>query len=278
MLDTALEALPDGRRVRVARLGQGPPLLLLHGYPDSLQIWSALAPLLAPSATVIAFDWPGMGESDPWPGAVTPEHMAGRVATLLDHWGLPRASVLGHDMGGQPALALAALHPDRVERLVVMNALVLPDEDTSWEIKVLRRYGMYRLVLRHLARAVFWRAERTFLPAGVRLPEELRAEMWRWFRRREVRAFVARLCAAYEGTLDRLPALYERIECPTLVLWGGRDRHFPPAHAQRLQEAVLHARLEVLPEGEHWMAWHDADVVAERVASFLAASAPILRG
>jgi pimeloyl-ACP methyl ester carboxylesterase len=278
MLATALETLPDGKRVRVARLGAGPPLLLLHGYPDNLQIWAALAPLLATSAQVIAFDWPGLGESDPWPGAVTPEHMAARVVALLDHWGLPRASLLAHDMGGQPALACAARHPERVERLVVMNSLVLPDEDTSWEIKVLRRYGWNRFVLRRLARAVFWRAERTSLPPGQRLPAGLRGELWRSFRRKEVRACVARLCAAYQGTLDQLPALYEQIECPTLVLWGRRDRHFPPAHAQRLQEAILHAHVEVLPEGEHWMAWHAADAVAERVASFLGPPGPVLRG
>lgn len=274
MLDTTLETVPGGRRVRVARLGQGPPLLLLHGYPDTLQIWSALAPLLAPRATVTAFDWPGAGESDPWPGAVAPEHMADRVAALLDHWRIERATVVGHDMGGQPALACAARHPDRVERLVVMNALVLPD-DTSWEVKVLRRYGLYRFVLRHLASPMFWRALRTFLPPGQRLPDDLRAELWRSFRRPEVRAFVADMCAAYEGRLHHLPALYEEVACPTLVLWGGRDRHFPPAHARRLQEAIPHARVEVLPEGEHWMAWHAAGLVAERIASFLDAP-PVL--
>jgi pimeloyl-ACP methyl ester carboxylesterase len=273
LLSTTTETLAEGRRLRVARLGRGKPVLLLHGYPESLQIWSALAPRLAAAAEVIAFDWPGMGDSDPWPGAVTPEHMAERVLALLDHWGLERVSLVGHDMGGQPALAFAARHQDRIERLVVMNTLALPDERTSWEIAVLRRYGLNRLVLRHLGRPAFWRAERTFLPPGTPLPEALRAELWRCFRRPEVRAFVARMCAAYEGALPRLPALYGEIGCPTLVLWGGNDRHFPPAHARRLQEAIRHAQVAVLPGLEHWMAWHAAEEIGARIAAFLATRA-----
>src|SRR5207244_901184 len=61
MLPTTFETVAGGRRLRVARLGSGPPLLLLHGYPDNLQVWCELAPRLAESFEVIALDWPGMG-------------------------------------------------------------------------------------------------------------------------------------------------------------------------------------------------------------------------
>ena len=69
MLPTSIEILEGGRKLRVARMGLGPPVLLLHGYPDNLQIWCELAPRLATSFQVIAVDWPGMGESDRWPAA-----------------------------------------------------------------------------------------------------------------------------------------------------------------------------------------------------------------
>src|SRR4051794_8584017 len=158
MIPTTFQTLPDGRRLRVARLGSGPPLVLLHGYPDNLQIWCELAPRLADRFSVIAFDWPGMGYSDTWPGGATPTHQAQRLLTLLDGWGIERAGLVGLDMGGQPALAFAALYPDRVRQLAVMNALVFGDEETSWEIRLLRRFGWNRFVLRHLPRLVFWRA------------------------------------------------------------------------------------------------------------------------
>jgi pimeloyl-ACP methyl ester carboxylesterase len=195
--------------------------------------------------------------------------MADRLLTLLDAWGLDRVALAGLDMGGQPALAFAARHPGRVAHLVVMNSLVLWDEATSWEIGVLRRFGWNRLILRRLPRAVFWRAERTFLPRGVRLPPELRADIWGAFRRPEVRALIAKMCAGYQGTLPRLPELYGTITAPTLILWAGRDPHFPVAHAERLHTAIPGSQLQVLGDAEHWMPWYRADEVASRIGAFL---------
>src|SRR5262249_1203606 len=168
MLPTTFVTTTTGRRVRLARLGTGPPLVLLHGYPDNLQIWCKAAPQLAESFEALAVDCPGLGYSDPWPGGATPMPLADRLRQLLDAWLIERASVVGLDMGGQPALAFAARHPQRIQRLVVMNSLVFGEEETSWEIRILRKFGWNRLILRWLPGVVFRRAERTFLPRGVR--------------------------------------------------------------------------------------------------------------
>ncbi len=268
MLAAALETLPNGRSLRVARLGAGPPLVLLHGYPENLQIWCELAPLLADRFEVIAFDWPGMGYSDEWPGGATPDHKAEQLRMLLDSWGLVNAGLLGMDMGGQPALAFAAAHPRRTRFLVVMNSLVFGNEKTSWEIKILRRFGWNRFILSRLPRIVYRRAERTFLPAGTSLPENLRADFWESFRKDEVRKFISKMCAGYQGRLATLPEVYDRISCPTLILWGAEDKHFPPAHAHRLHAAIPSSRLEILPRAGHWMVWHLPGQVAEAIRGF----------
>jgi pimeloyl-ACP methyl ester carboxylesterase len=269
LLATTTDTLPNGHRLRVARLGNGPPLVLLHGYPENLQIWCAMAPALADRFTVIAFDWPGMGYSDAWSGGATPFHMSDRLLALFDTWGLERASIAGLDMGGQPALAFAARYPARVSRLVVMNSLVQWDEPTSWEIRVLRKFGWNRLILRRLPGLVFRRAEVTFLQGGARLPPELRADFWNAFRRPEVRNFVSKMCAGYQGTLPRLPELYRRILAHTLILWAGRDKHFPVAHAERLHAAIPGSQLDVIADAAHWMPWSSADLVSSRLRSFL---------
>jgi pimeloyl-ACP methyl ester carboxylesterase len=269
MLETVCETLPNQRRLRMARVGTGPPLVLLHGYPDNLQIWCELAPRLADFRHVIAFDWPGMGQSEAWPGGATPMLMAERLVSLLDSWHIERADVAGIDMGGQPALVFAARHPERIGRLIVMNSLVFGDEATSWEIRVLRRFGWNRLIIRSLPRLVFRRARRTFLPRGVELPAPLYTDLWQGFRQPQVRAFIAKMCAGYQGTLPQLPALYRQIHCPALVLWGERDKHFPPVHAERLHAAIAGSRLEIVPAGEHWMPWYLAETVAARMRNFL---------
>jgi pimeloyl-ACP methyl ester carboxylesterase len=255
--------------LRIARLGYGPPLVFLHGYPDNLQIWCELAPRLADRFQVIAFDWPGMGYSEEWPGGATPMLMADRLLTLLDAWGIEKASVAGLDMGGQPALAFAAQHPERIHRLIVMNSLVFGDEATSWEIRVLRRFGWNRLILRRLPGLVFRRAKATFLPRGVELSTGLHADFWNSFRQPAVRAFVAKMCAGYQGTLLRLPDLYRQITCPTLVLWAGRDKHFPIRHAERLHAVIPGSQLAVIPAAEHWMPWYLSAEVAGRLKEFL---------
>jgi pimeloyl-ACP methyl ester carboxylesterase len=271
MLQTAMET-HAGRKVRVARIGSGPAVILLHGYPDNLQIWSDVATRLAGQFEVFAFDWPGMGCSDAWPGGATPFDMARRLLSLMDAWGVQCAALVGQDMGGQPALAFAAECPQRLSHLVVMNSLVIWDEETSWEIALLRKFGWNRILLERFPRAVFFRAIRTFLPAGYKLSPELRSDLWDSFQRPEVRHFVVRMCAGYQGTLPRLKQLYPAIRTPSLFLWGGHDRHFPVAHAKTLAGLVPGAKLEEIPEAGHWMALNLAGEVSSRILRFLGAS------
>lgn len=263
MLAASIEVI-GGKRLRVARLGEGPPVLLLHGYPDTLQIWSNLAPLLAARFQVIAFDWPGMGESEAWSGGATPYDLARRVVTLLDHWNFARAIIAGHDMGGQAALAVAALAPDRVERLVVMNSLVIPDAPTSWEIRLLRRFRINQWLLRHMPRTVFNHAVATSIVEP--LPSELTGQLWSQFRKRGTREFVVRMCAGYEGTLQRLAASYPSIAVPTRILWAANDRHFPPHHGRVLHERMPNSDLHMINGAEHWMVLTHAAEVAELIA------------
>jgi pimeloyl-ACP methyl ester carboxylesterase len=241
---------------------------MLHGYPDNLQIWCELAPRLARYFEVIAFDWPGMGYSEACPGGATPQHMADRLLALLDSWRIAEATIIGMDMGGQPALVFAAQHPHRVHSLVVMNSLVLWDEKTSWEIDILRRYGWNRFLIRRLPWLVFERALATFLPTGTQLPSELRRDFWLSFKTPAVRAFVARMCAGYQGTLPRLPELYAHVTRPTLILWAECDRHFPPAHAARLHDLIPGSRCDIVTGAQHWMVWNHAEEIAQRIVSF----------
>src|SRR5262245_55239049 len=199
-----------------------------------------------------------MGQSAGWHGGATPIDQAKRLLALLDHWQIERAHLVGMDMGGQPALVFAAEYPQRVDRLVVMNALTHWDAETSWEIRLLRRFRWNQWILQRLPWLVFRRAEWTFLPPGVRLPPPLRADLWDSFRQPEVRRFIVRMCAGYQGTLPRLPNFYRRIACPLLILWAGQDKHFPTVHANRLQADVAGAKLDIVQGAEHWMAWYMA--------------------
>jgi pimeloyl-ACP methyl ester carboxylesterase len=94
-------------------------------------------------------------------------------------------------------------------------------------------------------------------------------DFWNCFRRHDVRRFVIRMCAGYQGTLPMLPEEYRRITAPTLALWGERDAHFPPVHAWRLREQVPNAEVTVVDGGEHWLPLHMPAAFAAAVSGFL---------
>ena len=270
LLATNRILLSNGKQLRISRLGHGPPIVLLHGYPENLQVWSRMAPLLADRFEVIAFDWPGMGYSDEWPGGATPHLLAKRLLTILDELKLQRPTIVGLDMGGQPELVFASIYPDRVRQLVVMNSLVFGDEKTSWEIRLLRMFGFNRFALRTLPRLIFRRAERTFLRRGEQIDEQLRDDFWAAFSSSSVRRCISKMCAGSQGTLNLLPGVYERIRCPTLVLWAEREQHFPVVQAMRLHCTIPGSTLAIVPGGTHWMPLSQAPLVAESIATFVA--------
>lgn len=119
----------------VRRRGSGPPLLLLHGFPQTHLMWRDVAPRLAPRFTVVCADLRGYGRSGC--PASAPDHapyakraMAADMVRVMERLGFPRFSVAGHDRGGRVAYRMALDHPDRIDRLAVLD--VLPTE-TVWE-------------------------------------------------------------------------------------------------------------------------------------------------
>lgn len=114
----------DGRGVHVVTGGEGPPVLLLHGWPTSWYEWRRVMPLLAGRYTVVVPDLPGVGLSDRLDGPHT-KRAVGRamlaLMTALDH---DRFYLVGHDWGTSTAFAMATLAPDRVDRLVLTENTV----------------------------------------------------------------------------------------------------------------------------------------------------------
>ena len=117
-------AQSNGLSLHYLEQGAGPPLLLLHGFPDHAASWWPLAAHLAASHRVIAPDLRGYGATDRPPAIADYriELLVEDVRGLLDALGLERVALCGHDWGGALAFAFAESHPDRVERLVVLNA------------------------------------------------------------------------------------------------------------------------------------------------------------
>ncbi|MDQ3338204.1 MAG: alpha/beta fold hydrolase [Myxococcota bacterium] len=241
--------------VRIARVGQGgTPLVCLHGYPETLQIWSALAPRLA--REVIAFDWPGLGYSSPVVGAAHPYALADHLLAVLDAAGLARVDLLAADMGAPAALVFAARHPERVDRVTCTSALLFGDAATSIEISVMRKTGFARAAFGRVPKLVYARCKQSMLEHE--LPAAIDDDFSAAFARTHVRERLGWMCVDYERTLPDLPETYWKLRCPVQLLWAEDDHHFAVEHAERLAAIVPTARVHVIPGAKHWMMFERA--------------------
>jgi haloacetate dehalogenase len=225
--------------LRVRHGGSGPPLLLLHGFPQTHVMWHAVAPGLAEQFTVVAPDLRGYGESSKPP--TTQDHepyskraMARDQVELMRQLGFDRFSVCGHDRGARCAYRLALDRPECVERLAVLD--VVPTGDTFRLADM--RFGLAywhwffmaqpdglpeRMIGADPDAFLFgqrYQARELFAPAALddylrcaRRPETIHAMC------EDYRAGVT-----FDRDLDDADRGARKIECPVLVLWGGRGK------------------------------------------------------
>jgi len=130
-----------GLRLSVHRGGEGRPVILMHGFPQNHMCWERVAPALARNFHVIIPDLRGYGDSDA-PQDDADHHvyskraMAGDVVGLMDFMGLARAHVVGHDRGARVAYRLALDHPDRVDRLGIIEVIPTADFWAAWDAEL----------------------------------------------------------------------------------------------------------------------------------------------
>jgi haloacetate dehalogenase len=221
--------------IRVRHGGSGPPLLLLHGHPQTHAMWNLVAPRLAEDFTVVAPDLRGYGESSKPP--TTPDHepyskrsMARDQVEVMGQLGFERFGVAGHDRGGRCAYRLALDHPERVEKLAVLD--IVPTGD-MWR-RVDMEFGLVDWHWFFLAQpapfpedvigsnpdAYYFRGDRS------RFDPEALEDYLRCVRDPET---IHGMCEDYRAgatidfELDEAERGKRRFSCPVLALWSGHD-------------------------------------------------------
>jgi haloacetate dehalogenase len=230
-----------GSTIYVRTSGTGPPLLLLHGFPETHLMWHSIAPRLTRHFTTVCADLPGYGRSGC--PVSTPDHspyskraMANDLLSVMDTLGFHCFSIAGHDRGGRVAYRLALDHPDRVDRVAVLD--ILPTE-TVWEraderfalgfwpwILLAQDDPLPERILTSAAEAIVDDALGGWGSPPHVFSAEVRAAYVQALRNPD---HAHAICEEYRAaaTLDREHdrsdrAARRRIECPLLVLWSGK--------------------------------------------------------
>ncbi len=225
-----------GLRVRYVSVGQGKPLLLMHGWGTSLDTFAGLIEDLRRLYRVIAFDFPGHGGSDLPPATWTVDDFVRLTLDVMAGLGVERASMLGHSFGGRVAIKLAAAYPDRVDHLVLVDSAGVPPRRTV------------RRILKRTASRLANAAGRHLGPPGRAV-------------RRRIVARIASTDYVNAGPLrdtflaivkeDLRPAMV-RIAAPTLLVWGESDADTPPADGREMERLIPNASLLVLKSAGHF--------------------------
>ena len=256
-----------------------PALVLVHGLASDSGTWDpAISALAERGLRVIAPDLLGHGRSDKPAYGYSLDGFARSLVELLDEIGVPRATFVGHSLGGAAAMHVAYNYPSHLERLVlvasgglgrhvhpVLRAATLPGARTLLRLFVNRRTAIvYRTP--HLHRA-------------LRLPPATVTNLRRAGRGLSSpdgrAAFFATLHSVIEPSGQREPLVdYFARDVPTLIVWSRDDHVIPVSHAYATHRRLPHSRLELFPGSTHQPHYRHADHFADVVADFVATTAP----
>jgi len=253
--------LIDGVPTSYLDLGEGEPIVALHGIPTSSLLFLPMVPFLG-ARRLIAPDLLGQGETESPPeGPLGFVEYYNHLCGFMNAVAPRRFHLLVHDLGAVLGLEWAADNADRLESLTILSTTLT----SSIRVGVLI-YAANLIFGRSLLR---W-GMRHMLKRSGNLDHGLIEEWSRpWSRRRVLRGtdhFSAR-------HLNRIRSRLSGIRSPVLLIWGGRDDIFPLRHAAEIVKTLPHAKLRVIEGCGHWLPLDAPDEVARILSEFLSQSA-----
>lgn len=266
-------ALANGVRIHYVRAGQGDPVVLLHGFPQTWYMWRKIIPALAERYTVIAPDLRGFGESSKPIGGYDKRTVAEDIYQLVRGLGFEKIFLVGHDLGGPAAYAYACAHPEDVRRLVILDVEITIDRATAAEyftrlfhlsfhaepdIAVALVAGRERVYLTHFYRkcynpGAFSHADIDEYIAAFSAPGALRASM----------AHYGAIWTDLKHNIENAKTL---LEMPVLALGG--EMSFGERTVSSARKIAKDVRGRSLPRCAHWVAEEEPEALLAELLTF----------
>ena len=267
--------LPGGVRLHYLESGPpgAPPVLLVHGFGDNCFSWDGWTKVLASGHHVLAVDLPGHGLTQaPADFPAAPDRYADLLAAFLAKLGIAHAGIAGNSLGGAVAWTLALRHPDRVGRLILVDA-------AGWPSESLQKPPLaFRLMRYKLGRDLIASIDNTpLIREGLKkdvVDQSVLTEgfIHRWADLQRLPGHRTILMSLRPGAIAASKAVLAPIAVPTLILWGEDDQLINVAAAHAFAGAIPHARLIIYPHVGHLAQVDAPERSARDAAAFLAAA------
>jgi pimeloyl-ACP methyl ester carboxylesterase len=242
-----------GQSVAWGVIGDGPPLVLVHGTPFSSQVWRRIAPLAATRRRVYLFDLLGYGQSEQRDGQdVSPAVQTVLFAALLREWGLEQPEVLAHDFGGMTALRAHYLEGCRYRRLTLVDPVALPPSGSPFFLHVARHEQAFAGLPDYAHDALL----RVYLQGAARNPlteEAMAIHMRPWQGEVGRPAFYRQIAQMHDRYLEEVEPSYGPMPWPVEIVWGEEDAWIPIAQGERLAAKLTGGALTRVPASGHLM-------------------------
>jgi pimeloyl-ACP methyl ester carboxylesterase len=264
----------DGARVHYQEFGDPakPALLLIHGYTASAYVWNTTAPLFAEQGFhVIAVDLVGFGYSEkPYWFDYSIESQARMISRFMNRLGIGWATVVGNSYGGAVAATLALDYPERVEKLVLVNAVCNDDLKNHPVLRLASIRGIGEVITPFLVDSkayLRFRMHGTLAKANHHLITKERISSVR----RPLKAADAHhslLATSRNWRANRIEDDAHLINQPTLIIWGEQDNVIPIRNGYTLHDSILNSRFVVLKDCGHVPPEEKSEVFTELVTEF----------
>ncbi|TWI53672.1 pimeloyl-ACP methyl ester carboxylesterase [Pseudomonas duriflava] len=239
-----------GRNICYGRLGEGPPMVLVHGTPWSSFNLRHLIQKLSREYTVYFFDLLGYGQSSKDEGDVSLGIQNKVLDCLLNHWKLDDPIIVGHDFGGATALRTHLLNGRRFKKIILIDPVAV----SPWGSPFFRHVNAHEAAFAELPDYIHEAVVRAYVQTAAFKPLDdttLNGIVLPWISRQGKAAFYRQMAQADSKYTDEAQRLYHTITTPTLILWGREDNWIPLERGEELHNMIPGSALRIIDDAGH---------------------------
>lgn len=254
--------------IRYGEIGQGHPLVLVHGTPWSSFSYSKIIPALSKDYQVFYYDLLGYGCSEKIPEQQVSLDIQGQIfAELIGHWGLNAPFVAAHDFGGAITLRSHLLHGVDFKKLMLMNVVAMAPWGSPFFAHVREHEAAFAGVPQYIHKAILEAYIQGALYQDLS-DKVLSGLTTPWLTEIGQGAFYRQIAQADQKYTDEIEPLYSNIRCPVRILWGEEDEWIPIQTGQRLNQAIGQNDFHPVSAAGHLIQLEQPELVLEKMREF----------